>query len=93
MKKLDEKQIEDLIVLMDLVTSLLKGALHLGENNSKLSLAFTFLERLKKDLKGGKLSLEELPERSVTEKVSTKGEKRAREEKKGNSFKKGSKTS
>jgi hypothetical protein len=76
MKKLDEKQIDDLATLIDLVTSLLKGALHLGDNNSKLSLAFSFLERLKKDLKSGVLFLEDMSKDS-------KGEKSVREKKKG----------
>ena len=85
MKKLDDKQIEDLTSLIELVESLLKGGLHLGENNGRLTLGLGFLERLKKDLKSGVLFLEDLP------KVSQKGERRDREEKKGNSHKKSSK--
>lgn len=76
MKKLDKKQIDDLATLIDLVTSLLKGALHLGDNNSKVSLAFSFLERFKKDIKDGVLSIEDFKETS-------KGEKSVREKKKG----------
>ena len=84
MKRLEKKQIEDLTALVELVEALLKGALHIGENSGKLQLGFGFLERLKKDLKSGKLFLEDLP------KVSKKGELNG-EEKKGNSPEKGAK--
>jgi len=84
-KRLEKKQIEDLTALVELVEALLKGALHIGENSGKLQLGFGFLERLKKDLKSGKLFLEDLP------KVSKKGVGRDGEEKKGNSPKKDAK--
>ena len=61
MTALDAKQKEDLIGLVDMVTSVLQKALHLGENHNALGFSYGFLERLKKDIESGKLSLEELP--------------------------------
>tara|TARA_R100000656_G_scaffold124922_1_gene104375 strand:- start:2648 stop:2860 length:213 start_codon:yes stop_codon:yes gene_type:complete len=61
MKELDAKQKDDLVGLVEMVTTVLQKALHLGENQGALGLAYGFLERLKKDIISGKLTIEELP--------------------------------
>jgi len=70
MKELDAKQKEDLVGLVEMVVTVLQKGLHLGENHQGLGLAYGFLERLKKDIISGKLTIEELPKVS-----SKKGKK------------------
>ena len=61
MTALNAKQKEALIGLVDMVTSVLQKGLHLGENHGALGLSYGFLDRLKKDIESGKISIEELP--------------------------------
>ena len=61
MTALNATQKEDLIGLVDMVTSVLQKALHLGENHGALGLSYGFLDRLKKVIESGKLTIEALP--------------------------------
>jgi hypothetical protein len=61
MSKEDKKSLEELI---ELVLSLLDKGLHLGENNKSLLVGIQFLDRLKRDVKDGLVSIRKRDEKS-----------------------------